>query len=175
MLNHVTVNQKLDELLGLAAATESQELVPIKPAEVVSSGNPDKDMQDDWDVVRSGVRNLIEKGSELVDSANFFAKEKQDARSVEAASMAQKEARENLLALINLHKTRKEIEKISTVSPASGGDTITQNNAVFVGNTAELLRFTKENIGSMASLLKTIDIEPDKRALNTGTDENDAE
>jgi hypothetical protein len=83
-------------------------------------------MQDDWDVVRSGVRNLIEKGSELVDSANFFAKEKQDARSVEAASMAQKEARENLLALINLHKTRKEIEKISTVSPASRASKIHQ-------------------------------------------------
>ena len=165
-----TVNQKLDELLGLAAATESQDLVPTKPAEVVSSGNPDKDMQDDWDIVRSGVRNLIEKGSELVDNANFFAKEKQDARSVEAASMAQKEARENLMALINLHKTRKEIEKISIVSPASGGDTNITQNAVFVGNTAELLRFTKENNSSIATMLKTIDIQPETKALNTTAD-----
>ena len=165
-----TVNQRLDEILGLAAATDTQDLVPTKPAEVISSGNPDKDMQDDWDIVRSGVRNLIEKGSELVDSANFFAKEKQDARSVEAASMAQKEARENLMALITLHKTRKEIEKISIVSPASGGDTNIQNNAVFVGNTAELLKFTKENNSSIAAMLKTIDIQPDTKALNTTAD-----
>lgn len=161
-----TINQKLDELLGLAVATESSDLVPTKPAEVVSSGNPDADMQADYDIVRSGLRNEIEKTSELVDNANFFAKEKQDARSVEAASMAHKEHRENLMALLNMHKVRKEIEKISVISPG-GGDTNIQNNAVFVGNTAELLRFTKENNSSIASMLKTIDIQPQTKALNT--------
>ena len=171
-----TVNQKMDELLGLAAATESQELVPTKPAAVVSSGNPDQDMQDDWDIVRSGVRNLIEKGSELVDNANFFAKEKQDARSVEAASMAQKEARENLMALLNMHKVRKEIEKVSAVSPGGGGgDTNIQNNAVFVGNTAELLKFTKENSKPLADMLKTINVQPEIQALNSPETEDDAE
>ena len=168
-----TVNEKLDEILGLAAATETQELVPYKPAEVISSGNPDKDMQDDWDVVRSGIRNLIEKGSELVDNANYFAKEKQDARTVEAASMAQKEARENLVALLNMHKTRKEIERVSTTSPASGDTNITQN-AVFVGTTGELLRFTKEMNagGALVDGLKTIDVQPERRALNNKEEED---
>jgi hypothetical protein len=169
-MSNSTVNQKLDELLGLAAATDSQDLIPTKPAEVVSSGNPDADMQQDYDIVRSGLRNLIEKGSELVDNANFFAKEKQDGRSVEAASMAQKEAREHLLALVGLHKIRKEIEKISIVSPAASGDTNITQNAVFVGNTAELLRFTKENNTSLATMLKTINVQPETKALNTSAD-----
>jgi hypothetical protein len=166
-----TVNQKLSELLNLAAPPEDEEtsLVPTKPMQVVSSGDPDKDMQDDWEIVRSGTRNLIDKSNELVDNANFFAKEKQDARSVEAASMAIKEARETLQSLINLHKTRKEIERVSTSSPAKSGDiTATQNN-VFVGTTGELLKLTKElNAGGgLAAALKTIDIEPSQSSLNT--------
>lgn len=159
-----TINQKIDELLGLAASPETEEIVVSpEPKEIVPSGNPDKDMQDDYNVVRKGIHGLIEKGSELVEHANFFAKEKQDARSVEAATMAQKEARENLIALITLHKTRKEIERISTASPGGGpGDTITQNNAVFIGTTGDLLKFTKEMNagGAVVDALKTIDVSP---------------
>ena len=166
-----TINEKMSEILNLAAPPEDdQALVVSKPTEVVSSGNPDKDMQDDYAVVRSGLRNLIDKTSELVDNANFFAKEKQDARSVEAASMATKEARENLIAIMTLHKTRKEIERVSTTSP--GGDTNIQNNAVFVGTTGDLLRLTKDmNTGHiLTDALKTIDIEDDRKALNTKED-----
>jgi len=167
-----TVSQKLDEIFGLAAIdpTESTDIVPATSTEVVvSSGNPDKDMQDDYDVVRSGLRDLIKKGNDLVDNANFFAKEKQDARSVEAASMAVKESRENLMSLLNLHKTRKDIERISTVSPAAtGGDTNITQNAVFVGTTGDLLKFTKEmNANGLADALKTIDVKADDAALNT--------
>ena len=170
-----TVNEKLSELLNLASGDEeSTDLVPTKPAPVVSSGDPDRDMQDDWEVARSGLRNLAEKGIELVDNANFFAKEKQDARSVESAAMAQKEARENFLAILNMHKTRKEIERVSNVSPAKTGDiTATQNN-VFVGTTGELLRLTKEmNAGGLAEALRTIDVEPEKPALNTTKEEDE--
>ena len=82
-----TVSQKLNEILDLSDMPD-EPIAPAKTTEVVCSGNPDKDMQDDFSVVRVGMRGLIEKTTELVDNANFFAKEKQDARSVEAASMA---------------------------------------------------------------------------------------
>jgi methionyl-tRNA formyltransferase len=169
-----TVNQKMNEILNLAAPPEDENTLVIpKSTEVVSSGNPDKDMQDDYAVMRVGMRGLIEKTAELVDNANFFAKEKQDARSVEAASMATKEARENLMALLNLHKTRKEIERVSTASP--GGDTTITQNAVFVGTTGDLLKLTKDlNAGHVLSdALKTIDVQVDNRALNTSTTEED--
>lgn len=180
MTKQKTVNEKLDEILGLDASPSvevvSQDLVPMTPAEVVSSGNPDKDMQDDYEVVRSGMRNLIEKTSELVDNANFFAKEKQDARSVEAATLATKEARENLVALLNMHKTRKDIERISVVSPnGKGGNTNITQNAVFVGTTGELLKFTKEmnanGVADALKALKTVDVE----AINTTEEDDDAE
>jgi hypothetical protein len=171
MSNLKSVNEKMNEILNLASPPEDEmALVPTKK-EIVSSGNPDRDMMDDYSVVRSGLHALIEKGTDLVTDANFFAHEKQDGRTVEAASMAIKEARENLVALLNLHKTRKEIERVSTTSP--GGDTNIQNNAVFVGTTGDLLRLTKDmNTGSiLADALKTIDVEPERKALTAGTDE----
>ena len=171
-----TVNEKMNEILNLAAPPEDETaLVPTTSTEIVSSGNPDKDMQDDYAVVRSGLRDLIGKTTDLVDNANFFAKEKQDARTVEAASMATKEARENLMALLNLHKVRKDIERVSTTSP--GGDTNIQNNAVFVGTTGDLLKLTRDlNTGNVLSdALKTIDVEPEMKALNTSTDEDEDE
>jgi len=169
-----TVNEKLDQILDLAAVEESKDLVR-QPADIRSSGNADVDMQDDYDIVRSGMRNLIEKTAEAVDNANFLAKEKQDSRSVEAASMMTKEQRENLMALMTLHKTRKEIERVSVISPSRTGDTTTNNTAVFVGNTAELLKMTKDlnAAGGMADVLKTIELQPEVPALNTSTEEED--
>jgi len=160
------VSERLDEILGIEDSTEltTAGTEPRVPAPLISSGNQDQDMVDDFGVVRSTLHNLIEKGNELVDNANFFAKEKQDARSVEAAAMAQKEARDNALALITVHKTRKEIEQLS--APVNSGDMNITQNAVFVGTASDLLRMTKEMDadGLLNQALKTITIEPEESA-----------
>jgi len=154
-----TVTEKINEILDVEESEETTEIVSYAPAEVETTGNPERDMDHDFNVARKTIHNLIDKGNELVDHANFFAKEKQDPRSVEAAAMAQKEARDNALALIGMHKTRKEIEKVS--GQMAGDTNITQNNAVFVGSTGELLKQMKEmNAGGiLKDALKTIDIE----------------
>lgn len=153
-----TVTEKLDEILGLEAAIETQELVSTKPAEVESSGNPIKDMEDDFDFARKQMRMQIDKTNELVDNANFFAREKQDSKSVEAASLAAKEARENVMALLNIHKTKSDIQKSTGTNV--GGDVNVTQNAVFVGSTGELLKHMKEMKanGSLQSALRTIEV-----------------
>ena len=156
-----TVAEKLDDILGLEASPATQELVPRAPVEVVASGNPEKDMEHDFNVARGTIHNLIDKSNELVDNANFFAREKQDARSVEAAAMAQKEARENAMALVGLHKVRKEIERASSTAPT--GDITQTNNAVFIGTTGDLLKQMKEMNadGLLKKALRTIDVTPE--------------
>ena len=152
-----TIEQRLDSILGIEQ-TEPKELVPTPtgsvPAKHVSSGNDDKDFNLDFDVARSTLHSLIEKGSDLTDAANYIAKEKQDAKSIEAAAMAQKEARDSALALIDLHQKKADIRKGS----AKGGDTITQNNAVFVGTTGELLKLTRDlnKTGFISDALKPL-------------------
>jgi hypothetical protein len=165
-----TVNQKIDEALGIESGPDTPTEVAVRqPSEVSSSGNPDKDMQDDMNFARTAIHSLIDKSTELVDNANFFAREKQDARSVEAAAMAQKEARENILALAGLHKTKKEIERITSISMSGGGDTNITQNAVFVGTTGDLLKFTKDmnKNGALDKALKILDVQATAVDLNT--------
>jgi hypothetical protein len=146
-----TITQRLDSILGAIPPNEEGALVanegdgkgPLLPAKVVSSGNPDRDFNDDFDIARTTLRTLIDKGTELSDAANYIAKEKQDARSIEAAAIAQKEARDNALALLDLHQKKADLNK-GTGRGSSGGDTNIQNNAVFVGTTGELLKFTRD-------------------------------
>ncbi len=165
-----TVNQKIGEVFGIEDGPDPTDLVVSQPKEVVTSGNPDLDMQDDMNFARTELHKLIDKSTELVDNANFFAREKQDARSVEAAAMAQKEARENILALANLHKTKKEIERITSISMSGGGDTNITQNAVFVGTTGDLLKFTKEmnKNGALDKALKILDVQATGTGLNSG-------
>ena len=158
-----TVNERLDDVFDLESADETLEVVTIEPAEVRSSGNPERDMNYDMDFARTTMHNLIDKTNDLVDNANYYAKEKQDARAYEAAAMTAKEARENVMALIGIHKVRKEIEKVSTTVNVTGD---VNNHAVFIGSTGDLLKQMKElnADGAFKNALKTIDVAPD--ALN---------
>jgi hypothetical protein len=161
------ISERLDAILGIDQPMidegESKELVlagaggvPALPPGVISSGNPERDFNDDFATVRSTLHNLIVKGNNLTDDANYIAKEKQDSKSIEAAAIAQKEARESALALIDIYGKRSDIEKNGG---KSGGDTInTQNNAVFVGTTGDLLRLTRDlnKNGSLQDTLKSL-------------------
>jgi hypothetical protein len=140
------VNEKIDDALGLAPIPEEMALVPeIAPSEVVFSGNPDVDMEADLAIARQALHTLAEKGAKLFEQASFFAGERQDARSFEAAVQAQKEARDSILAVIDFHKRRKEIDKLSVdMGKQSGGDTTVNNTTVFVGTTTEILKMMKD-------------------------------
>jgi hypothetical protein len=74
---------------------------------------------------------------------------------------------------VNLHKTRKEIERISgTNAGANGGDTNNTLNAVFVGTTGDLLKYTKEmnSNGVLTNALKVLDAEVVTPTLNKSED-----
>ncbi len=173
------LNEALDlELVNSPAQKNNDLLPPNSPAapiatipDVITAGNAERDMEDDFTVVRKTLHHLNNKGNELVEDANYFARERQDARSVEAASMAQREARENALALINAHKAKKEIERLN--APSGGDTTITQNNAaVFVGTMGDALKQIREmnTDGLLRDALRTITVEPEQKALNSGAD-----
>jgi hypothetical protein len=138
-----TVNQKIDDVLDIAPEdVTTTELVPVEPAEIVSSGNDLKDRQDDMQRALSAMRHVLETALDLSDNATFVAKEKQDAKTYEAASLALKEARETALALGGVWKAKQDLEQQD--KPAQSGDVHVTNNAVFVGTTGELLKFAKE-------------------------------
>jgi hypothetical protein len=154
------VNEKMNDALGLANVPEPALTPVIVPAEVVFTGNADEDMQVDFQLARKALHHLAEKSTTLADKATHFAAERQDPQSVAAACQAQKEARDSILAVMNFHKTRKDIERASEANKKPAGDNITHQN-VFFGTATELLQMMKDMKDLPAT--KLIDVEKKKK------------
>lgn len=153
-----TVAERIDAALGIAPEPQPSNIVK-RPAQIVSSGNEDTDFDTDFDIARGIIHHTAETLSDLSDTATYIAKERQDPRSIEAATMAAKEARDTALSILDLHQ--KKANRNNTGKKVTG-DKFTQNNAVFVGTTGELLKLTRDmNLGvGLNTALNTINVEP---------------
>ena len=149
-IDKATIDQKLDQIflvkqpakqVGSGDKEDQVYLVPVIEAPlVVSSGDQDADRENDFNVARQAMHDLVVQGKDLSQNALHFAKERQDPRSVQAAAMAQQTTRETVLALMDIHRTRKELAKIAV---REGGDVYNQQ-IVLNGTTSELLKMMRE-------------------------------
>lgn len=128
------VNEKLSELFDIDPVdleVERQETLPISTVAE----------EDDFSFARKNLRELIVKGSTAVDEILFVAKESEHPRAFEVASNFLKNLSELNKDLLQLSKTKKEIE--GRDARLKGGD-INVEKAVFVGSTNELSKLLKK-------------------------------
>lgn len=97
--------------------------------------------EDDFSFARKNLRELIAKGAGAIDEILFVAKESEHPRAYEVASNFIKNLSELNKDLLQLQKTRKEIE--GRDSKLKNGD-ITVEKAVFIGSTNELSKLLKQ-------------------------------
>jgi hypothetical protein len=126
------VNEKLSELFDIDPidTSEKQEVIPVNVSE-----------EDDYSFARKNLRELIVKGSTAIDEILFVAKESEHPRAFEVASNFLKNLSELNKDLLQLSKTKKEIE--GRDARLKGGD-INVEKAVFVGSTNELSKLLKK-------------------------------
>lgn len=127
------VNEKLSELFDIEpidTSVEKQEVIPVNVSE-----------EDDYSFARKNLRELIVKGSTAIDEILFVAKESEHPRAFEVASNFLKNLSELNKDLLQLSKTKKEIE--GRDARLKGGD-INVEKAVFVGSTNELSKLLKK-------------------------------
>jgi len=128
------VNEKLSELFDIEPVdleAERQETLPVNTAIE----------EDDYSFARKNLRELIAKGSTAIDEILFVAKESEHPRAFEVASNFIKNMSELNKDLLQLSKTKKEIE--GRDARLKGGD-INVEKAVFVGSTNELSKLLKK-------------------------------
>ena len=89
------------------------------------------DLTTDYDFSRDQYHTLIEKGNEALEELLAVAKESESARAYEAAAMLIRNLSDTTKELLQLQKTKKEIEKDTK-------DPHTVNNSLFIGSTKEL-------------------------------------
>jgi hypothetical protein len=128
------VNEKLSELFDIDPVDLEAERQETLPTNTVVE-------EDDYSFARKNLRELISKGSTAIDEILFVAKESEHPRAFEVASNFLKNLSELNKDLLQLSKTKKEIE--GRDARLKGGD-INVEKAVFVGSTNELSKLLKK-------------------------------
>ena len=93
-----------------------------------------EEKETDFDLARKTLRGLISKNEEVLDNIISLAKSSETPRTFEVAGQLLKTQSEMAKDLMELHKQKKDIDK---EEPKKIG---TQNNVVFAGSTAEIMK-----------------------------------
>lgn len=101
----------------------------------------DKDVQKDYDYTRGQLYDVIEKGQEALSGALDVANNTDHPRAYEVAGQLVKSVSDAAEKLIDLQKKMQDLEE----GPKSK-QKITNNNALFVGSTAELSKLIKQGL-----------------------------
>ena len=98
------------------------------------------DVDKDYEYSRGNFYALIEKGQEAVDGILELAQESDSPRAYEVAGNLIKNVADTADKLADLHKKMMEIEE----GPKNKAAQNVTNNTMFVGSTAELAKFLKQ-------------------------------
>lgn len=127
---------ELNKIFNLEPSTKETELLPS----VLPSASIELDKQDDYQLARNTLRNLIYKGESTLDEMINLAKNSEHPRTYEVAGQLIKTMSDVAKDLLTLQKQVKELNTESQ-TPSIG----TQNNVVFAGSTSELMKLLKKN------------------------------
>ena len=121
---------QLNTIFNLDKNTNEEQL-PIS-----LSKSSEHDQENDYDLARQTLRNLILKGEGTLDDMINFARNSEHPRAYEVTGQLIKTMADTAKDLLNIHKQVKDIKGKESANPQIG----TQNNVVFAGSTEDLLK-----------------------------------
>ena len=137
------VEKNLSDALGIEHLPVQKEEVKQEVIEYVPASNDDQD--EDYALVRSTLRNLIEKGNDALEDISTIARQNESARGFEVVANLIKTVGETSKDLYNLQKMKRDLKEPDPASDPrkKTAEGINVEQAVFVGSTAELLAAIK--------------------------------
>ena len=127
----------------ISMPTPTQNSVPS--VAVVTSGK-EIDIEEDYNYIRSNLRNLIDKGTDALDSMIMIAEGSEKAFAFGTVATLMKTLVETNKELIQLQQTMNDLKTEEEKDRFNKDKPTTTNieNAVFVGSTAELNKMIRE-------------------------------
>ena len=125
---------ELDKLFDIEPQPTQENLPAIAP-----ETGKNIDQEDDYQLARSTLRNLIYKSENTLDDMIELAKNSEHPRTYEVAGQLIKTVSDVAKDLIELQKKVKDLKDGDPVSAKN----VTNNNVVFAGSTAELFKMLK--------------------------------
>ena len=122
-------------------ATRKDQLTNVTPGGLTKPDRLTKtDIDKDYEYTRGNLYSIIEKGQEAINGILELAQESEMPRAYEVAGQLIKNVADATDKLMDLQKKLKDVnEEKETKGPT------TVNNSLFVGSTAELQKFLKQN------------------------------
>ena len=118
--------EKLNKVLNISGELVKKEK-PQSPDVEINT----KDLTNEYEFSQEQYHTLIDKGNDALDELLAVAKESENPRAFEVVTQLLSGLTNTTKELLQLQKTKKEIEK-------DVKDPSTVNNSLFIGSTAEL-------------------------------------
>ena len=127
------MNDNLNKLFNIEPIPEikKEDLLPVPTVDSVER------KEDDFDLARNTMRSLIQKNETVLSDLVDLARNSESARVYEVAGQLIKTQAEMAKDLMTLHKQKKEVDGDKSDSQQN---IKTQNNIVFAGSTADLMK-----------------------------------
>ena len=114
--------------------------IEVSPQPPIQKSQSDIDIEKDYKYTRGQLYSIIEKGQEAINGILELASESEMPRAYEVAGQLIKNVADATDKLMDLQKKLKDVNE---EKEAKGPTTV--NNSLFVGSTAELQKFLKQN------------------------------
>ena len=111
--------------------------VITKDGEIISTNNK---VEDDFDTSRNNLRILLQQGQEALQKSLDVAMQSEHPRAFEVVGNLMKQLADINQQLLDLHQQKQKLDEPSKAEKAKQ---VTNNNAIFVGSTAELNKLIK--------------------------------
>ena len=125
----------LDKTFGTEPSELKKHVEKVKPS-LKKSETPD--VQQDYEISRAQLHNLVMKGQEAVDGILDVARASDHPRAYEVAGQLIKHVADTTDKLIDLQGKMKELDKEDKKGPTN------VTNAMFVGSTSDLQKMLKK-------------------------------
>jgi hypothetical protein len=132
----------IDKALNIESSVVETEATPCKIEKICPEIKPKTidDVQKDYEYTRANLYSLIEKGQEAINGILELAGEGESPRAYEVVGQLIKSVGDVTDKLLELQKKVKDVQEDTNRGPGS----VTTNNALFVGSTAELSKLLKQ-------------------------------
>jgi hypothetical protein len=127
----------LNDTFEIESEVVSTEIEKVEPKSIVKGSS---DITADYEYSRATLMSLVEKGQEAINSVLELAQETDSARSFEVVGQLIKTVADATEKLMENQKKLRDLEEEKT----SGN--VTNNNALFVATTSEVLNLLKNEL-----------------------------
>lgn len=127
------IDDKLSEVFDVEPMEQVDALPAVKDEEHLPVQTGEK-IESDYDHSRDNLRSLLVQGQEALTHALEVAKQSEHPRAFEVVGQLVKQLADVNQQLLDVHTQKKKLDE-----PKKGEQSkVTNNNAIFVGSTAEL-------------------------------------